>query len=225
VLPSVETSKQVESITQIRIQRPGGNAVMLLRIIWTAVASTFLLQMLWSHLQLRRIRRNALPWTMADMPPYVDVLLHSGIAAPLTLGFLRPAILLPMQAPEWAQAEIRRAVVHELEHIHRGDWPIQLIARFACSLYWFLPLSWIAWRRLCLEAERSCDDAVLQESDSLNMRISWSSLHGAFRMARRRLWRWRDEAICPRAYAQFSMVPRDADASVGWQHLLQLASR
>jgi len=166
VLPSVETSRQVE-VKQIRIQQPGRvNGAVVLRMIWTAGALALLLQMLLSYLRLRRIRRNALPWSLAGIPGHVDLLLHSEIAAPLTLGFRRPAVLLPMNAPEWAQSEIRRAVVHELEHIRRGDWPVQLFARFACTLYWFLPLSWVAWRRLCLEAERSCDDAVLQESDS-----------------------------------------------------------
>jgi beta-lactamase regulating signal transducer with metallopeptidase domain len=165
--PSVETSRQVESVTRARIQRSGGiTAAMVLRITWAAVALTLLLQMLATHWRLRRIRRNALPWSVAGIQGHVEVLLHSEIAAPLTLGYLRPAILLPMHAPEWAPSEIRRAVVHELEHIGRADWPVQIIARIACSLYWFLPLSWIAWRRLCLEAERSCDDAVLQESDS-----------------------------------------------------------
>jgi beta-lactamase regulating signal transducer with metallopeptidase domain len=167
VLPSLDTSRQVESATQVQIQQPGGiNGVAVLRITWAAVALILLLQMLATHWRLRRIRRNALPWSVAGIPRNVDVLLHSEIAAPLTLGFLRPAILLPMHAPEWEPAELRRAIVHELEHIRRADWPIQLTARIASSLYWFLPLSWIAWRRLCLEAERSCDDAVLREADS-----------------------------------------------------------
>jgi len=167
VSPTVETSRQAESVTQSPVQEQRGtNVVTILRMVWAAIALTLLLQMLASHWRLRRIRRNALPWTVAGVPGNMDVLLHSEIAAPLTLGFLRPAILLPIHAPEWTDSEIRRAVVHELEHIRRADWPIQLIARIVCSLYWFMPLSWIAWRRLCLEAERSCDDAVLQESES-----------------------------------------------------------
>ena len=38
---------------------------------------------------------------------------------------------------------------------------MQIVARTVAALYWFHPLIWSAWRRLCLEAERSCDDAVV----------------------------------------------------------------
>jgi hypothetical protein len=75
---------------------------------------------------------------------------------------MKPAILLPDGARSWADEEIRRALVHELEHVRRADWAVQLLARIGCSFYWFHPLVWSAWRKLCLEAERTCDDAVLQ---------------------------------------------------------------
>jgi len=54
--------------------------------------------------------------------------------------------------------------VHELEHIRRADWIIYLAAQAACILYWFHPLVWLARRRICLEAELACDDAVVESS-------------------------------------------------------------
>src|SRR6185436_902876 len=51
---------------------------------------------------------------------------------------------------------------HELAHIRRGDWIVQTAAVLLRSAYWFNPLVWIACRRLRLESEQACDDAVLR---------------------------------------------------------------
>jgi len=49
--------------------------------------------------------------------------------------------------------------------VRRFDWLVNCAARVICAFYWFHPLVWIAWRNLALEAERSCDDAVLKHSE------------------------------------------------------------
>jgi beta-lactamase regulating signal transducer with metallopeptidase domain/ankyrin repeat protein len=126
--------------------------------------------------RLRRIRRDGLPRPelqalveslagRAGVRRVVGVLEHEEVAAPLTCGFWSPVILLPSDAREWNDADLRRALVHELEHVRRGDWAIQLAARVACGGYWFHPLVWIAWRQLGLEAERACDDAVVRAAE------------------------------------------------------------
>jgi bla regulator protein blaR1 len=147
----------------------------LLRYGWSAVAMLFLVPVAAVIWRLRRLRRCGLPWlkgeplvraiaAQAGIERPVDILLHEDIAAPLTCGFGRPAIVLPPDADEWGEADVRQALVHELEHVRRADWPIQIVARLVCGLYWFHPLVWAAWRQLCLESERACDDAVLQSA-------------------------------------------------------------
>ena len=85
---------------------------------------------------------------------------------PLTYGLFRPAILLPAGAAHWP-AERRRIVLsHELAHIARHDWFLQLCAELARALYWFHPLVWLAASQLRHESERACDDAVLNHGVS-----------------------------------------------------------
>jgi len=50
---------------------------------------------------------------------------------------------------------------HELAHIARGDWFLQICAEIARGLYWFHPFAWMATRRLRQESECACDDFVL----------------------------------------------------------------
>lgn len=148
----------------------------LIYLAW-AVGATLLVALLAIDLRrLHAMRRGGLPWparapliqSLADtggVRRRVEVLLHQGVNTPMTYGLWRPVILLPVDATAWPLAELRRALAHELEHVRRGDWATQLIARFACACYWFHPLVWVAWRRLCLEAERACDDAAAQTAE------------------------------------------------------------
>jgi hypothetical protein len=100
------------------------------------------------------------------MHRHVDVLLHNEIATPFAVGFWFPTIMLPADAPLWPDGDLRRALIHELAHVRRRDWALQLAAWTACAFHWFNPLVWIARRRLCLEAERACDDAVVTRDGS-----------------------------------------------------------
>jgi beta-lactamase regulating signal transducer with metallopeptidase domain len=80
----------------------------------------------------------------------------------VTWGFARPKVLLPADAAGWPDDRIRIVLGHELAHIRRGDWLVQMAAMILRSAYWFNPLVWIACRRLRLESEQACDDAVLK---------------------------------------------------------------
>ncbi len=89
-------------------------------------------------------------------------LLHSRHRSLLvTWGWRRARILLPAVAEEWSDDQIRIVLAHELAHIARGDWVAQLAAEVLRAIYWFNPVLWIACRRLRVESECACDDAVL----------------------------------------------------------------
>jgi hypothetical protein len=79
----------------------------------------------------------------------------------VTWGLARPKIVLPAGADAWSDERARVVLAHEFAHIRRGDWAIQMLAELVRCAYWFNPLLWIACRRLRLESEHACDDAVL----------------------------------------------------------------
>jgi beta-lactamase regulating signal transducer with metallopeptidase domain len=80
----------------------------------------------------------------------------------LTWGLFRPRVLLPSGADAWSAERREVVLAHELAHIRRADWALQLAAEVVRAVYWFNPLVWIACRRLRHESEYACDDAVLE---------------------------------------------------------------
>lgn len=137
----------------------------VLRGAWLSGIAVFIAWLVVDLLRLYRLRRDGLPCPELSSGA-IEVLLHENVSAPLTFGLLRPSIILPMSARQWSQADVRHALVHEMEHIKRRDWPLLLLVQAACALYWFNPIVWMARRRICLEAELACDDAVLRDHEA-----------------------------------------------------------
>jgi bla regulator protein blaR1 len=149
---------------------------VLFRLLWALGVISCLGSVARGLWRARHLRRHSLPWLGSNVrvsgllgdPAIrgtVAFLLHEDVRSPATCGFVRPAIIFPIDAPEWSDEELRHAMVHELEHVRRADWIVHLVARIVCALYWFHPFVWVAWRHLSLEAELACDDAVLQGAD------------------------------------------------------------
>jgi beta-lactamase regulating signal transducer with metallopeptidase domain len=166
--------------TAINSLSPRANGTLsfstILRSVWILGAASLLAALATGLWRLRRLRRQALPLPEiqrlanalareAGLRRRVAVLEHERVPSPLTCGASRPAILLPADVHDWTEASLRRALVHEIEHVRRGDWVLQIGVTAIAALYWFHPLVWIASRRLCLEAERACDDAVVRSND------------------------------------------------------------
>jgi TonB family protein len=70
-------------------------------------------------------------------------------------------VLLPSHAREWAPDRVHAVLCHELAHVQRHDWLVQISAQALLTIVWFNPLMWVACRRLRRESEQACDDAVL----------------------------------------------------------------
>src|SRR5205807_5147319 len=58
---------------------------------------------------------------------HVRLLQAKGPAMPMTWGIRRPAILLPAEAGAWTAERRRDVLLHELAHVKRHDFLVQLI--------------------------------------------------------------------------------------------------
>jgi TonB family protein len=89
-------------------------------------------------------------------------LLHSEHPTLLaTWGLRRAKVVLPQEARHWPEARVRIVLGHELAHVQRRDWLVQMVAELLRCVYWFNPLVWLACWRLRQESEHACDDLVL----------------------------------------------------------------
>ena len=85
--------------------------------------------------------------------------------APLTLGLLRPAVILPPGWDAWSDQQQKQVIIHELSHIKRADVVFQTIGRSITALFWFNPIAWYALNRLRFERELAADNCVLEAGE------------------------------------------------------------
>ena len=84
------------------------------------------------------------------------------INTPVTFGFLRPVILLPvalMNNISASQAET--LILHELAHIRTNDYLLNWFLLSSETIFFFNPFIALACRRIRLEREQFCDITVI----------------------------------------------------------------
>jgi beta-lactamase regulating signal transducer with metallopeptidase domain len=87
---------------------------------------------------------------------------HERVAVPMTWGVVRPVIMIPSGHEAWTEDRRSSALLHELSHIKRSDFPVMMLVRLSLALFWFNPLAWVAFGRLKREQEKACDELVLR---------------------------------------------------------------
>ncbi|MFZ1798727.1 MAG: M56 family metallopeptidase [Chitinophagaceae bacterium] len=83
--------------------------------------------------------------------------------SPMTIGFLKPVILLPIAGiNHLTQEQLEAVILHELAHIQRADYLLNILQSIAEAILFFNPFSHILSKYIHLERENSCDDWVMQ---------------------------------------------------------------
>lgn len=89
----------------------------------------------------------------------IRILMSLRAETPLVLGWLKPTILVPTSALLHLSPEAMEAVLaHELAHIHRGDYLINLLQTLAESFLFFHPAAWWLSHQIRELREHCCDD-------------------------------------------------------------------
>jgi beta-lactamase regulating signal transducer with metallopeptidase domain len=146
-------------------------------LIWAVGVFFTLARLALGLLKIRQVPRESLPVTTGNLSDVmtearslmqiarpIALRLSSSpgvVTVPITYGARRPVIVLPAGAELWPAERLQAALLHEMAHIRRGDWLLNLLAHLTCSLYWFHPLAWLALGKMRSESETSCDDLVL----------------------------------------------------------------
>jgi beta-lactamase regulating signal transducer with metallopeptidase domain len=93
----------------------------------------------------------------------VHVWLSGLVTSPLTIGYIKPVILLPLAAINHLSAQQMEAILlHELAHIRRYDYLMNLIIRFIQAVLYFNPFIKALVQTVEREREKSCDEMVIQ---------------------------------------------------------------
>ncbi|CAM5185596.1 TonB family protein [Alishewanella longhuensis] len=83
---------------------------------------------------------------------------------PAIFGFFQPKLLIPSDFKQRFTKQERHLILqHERAHLQAGDLHINLIALLFLALFWFSPLTWLAYRRFRADQELACDAKVVQQ--------------------------------------------------------------
>ncbi|HIG31821.1 MAG TPA: M56 family metallopeptidase, partial [Verrucomicrobiales bacterium] len=93
----------------------------------------------------------------------VTIQLSQEILSPAVMGILKPVILFPASMLNHLPTEQMKAILaHELAHIRRNDYLVNLVQRVIESLFYFNPFVWLINRQIRNEREACCDAVAVK---------------------------------------------------------------
>ena len=95
----------------------------------------------------------------------VRLLVSALVEAPAVVGWLRPVVLVPVGALGGLPAgQLEALLLHELAHIRRHDYLVNLLQSVAEALLFYHPAVWWVSGHIRAERELCCDDAAVSVS-------------------------------------------------------------
>jgi len=147
---------------------------------WAVIATLLLGRVARSIWQVRKLRGACVPLDLRSIDPLllntlrrkrtlrrVTLCTSEQVRMPTAIGFINPAIVIPRWVmQDLSTAELNQVVLHELAHLRRWDDWTNLAQQIVKALFFFHPAVWWMEKKISLEREMACDDAVLAETES-----------------------------------------------------------
>lgn len=147
--------------------------------LWMAGMLLFLLRWMGGLWYLNRYRGPMSEPVSADIQLLADHLSHrlglrrmaevrlsAAAQVPFVLGFFRPLVVLPLElATGLTPAQLEAVLAHELGHLRRYDFILNLLVSLLESFFFYHPAFWWMAARLNEEREHACDDLVVSLLD------------------------------------------------------------
>jgi beta-lactamase regulating signal transducer with metallopeptidase domain len=144
--------------------------------IWIAGAFLFSLRLIGGYWYISKLRNHAQTidnaWSeklqaLADelqITKAIHLAESALINSPMVIGYLKPIVLVPLgMFNGLTTAELETIFLHELAHIKRHDYLINLIQSFIEVVFFFNPFIWILSGIVRDEREFACDDTVIRK--------------------------------------------------------------
>jgi beta-lactamase regulating signal transducer with metallopeptidase domain/thiol-disulfide isomerase/thioredoxin len=111
----------------------------------------------------------------------VRLLQSTMVDSPLVIGLIKPLILLPASVlTDLPPAQLEALLAHELAHVLRHDYLVNLLQTVAETLLFYHPAAWWVSARLRDEREQCCDDlAIAVTRDRATYARALASVAGA----------------------------------------------
>lgn len=87
--------------------------------------------------------------------PSVKIYQNDLLLSPVTVGSIRPKIILPYR--DYAEKQLRIMLEHEMNHIRGKDLLWRKIALLVTGVHWYNPLTYLLLRKLIYQEEVVCD--------------------------------------------------------------------
>lgn len=124
-----------------------------------------------THIKTKGIKKAELQYRLfvkniaarLDIKKKVSVFVSDLITSPLTIGYLKPVILLPVAALNHLSVQqVEAILLHELSHIRRLDYLVNLFLNVISTVFYFNPFVKQFMKAIDEERENCCDELVLQ---------------------------------------------------------------